>query len=184
MKSPKTTLNKIIFFMCAAIAATGMKIGFANAGVTPVAQVDLNRYSGVWYEIASIRTKYTKDCVCSKAQFSLRGDGSVALENSCRERVVNGKISSITGKGRVEDPRTNSTIQVTYMGVHRTDYWIIGLDANYQHAVVSDRAGGSLSIISRTPELSAVYYHEALSIATANGIDTSRLQMTLQAGCQ
>lgn len=60
--------------------------------------IDLQKYSGKWYEIASYPMLFQKDCFCVTADYTLTEKGYVKVFNSCRKGSVNGKLKSITGK--------------------------------------------------------------------------------------
>ncbi len=50
--------------------------------LAPVSAVDLNRYAGLWYEIARIPNRFQRQCVRdSLAVYTLRGDGGIAVVN-------------------------------------------------------------------------------------------------------
>src|SRR4051812_16988190 len=63
-----------------------------------VQQLDINRYLGKWYEIASIPHRFQKGCVASTATYSLRTDGNINVFNECRKNSLTGKLSSVNGK--------------------------------------------------------------------------------------
>jgi apolipoprotein D and lipocalin family protein len=51
-----------------------------------VPAVDLNRYAGTWYEIASLPVSQQKGCFCTKAEYSLMDDGVIKVVNTCRKK--------------------------------------------------------------------------------------------------
>ena len=71
-----------------AMAASCRPAGAANpAGPKPlevVPRVDLQRYLGTWYEIATIPQRFQKGCVGVTAHYSLRKDGAIDVVNVCR----------------------------------------------------------------------------------------------------
>lgn len=62
-----------------------------------VKDVDLHRYLGTWYEIASIPTYFQRGCIATKATYSLRKDGRIQVENECRRKTVDGDIQRAVG---------------------------------------------------------------------------------------
>ncbi len=48
---------------------------------TPIANFDLNRYLGKWYEIARLDFKHEKNLMQTTASYSLNEDGSVKVVN-------------------------------------------------------------------------------------------------------
>ena len=64
---------------------------FAQSGKVPavrtVPSVDLNRYSGTWYEIAKYPNKFQKDCVGNTtATYTLKSEGKLEVLNRCLEK--------------------------------------------------------------------------------------------------
>ena len=156
---------------------------FAHAETKTVESVDLNRYLGNWYEIASIPQSFSKDCFCTRARYGLRDDGKISVYNTCNKGSITGKLSEANGVARVSDTKTNAKLRVTFFWPFSGDYWIIGLDASYRYAVVSNKTGTTLWILSRTPVLEPALLTEALNTATTNGIDVKKLNYTTQEGC-
>ena len=49
-----------------------------------VPQVDLQRYAGLWYEIAKIPNRFQKKCAGrTTAEYTLRKDGKIKVVNRC-----------------------------------------------------------------------------------------------------
>lgn len=156
------------------------------AAATPktVSSVDLNKYLGRWYEIASIPQWFSQGCHCTTAEYSKRQDGRINVVNSCKQDSINGKPNVANGIARVDDKKSNAKLSVNFFGPFWGEYWIIGLDKNYRYAVVSNSDASSLWILSRTPVLSPDLYSEAMNIAQKNGVKTNSIQKTVQKGCK
>ena len=67
-----------------------------------VPYVDLNKYAGKWYEIASFPQSFQKRCHCTTAEYALSEKGYVIVENRCNRDTVNGKQAYIKGSAFVE----------------------------------------------------------------------------------
>lgn len=61
--------------------------------IQTVLSVDLNKYSGKWYEIASYPQRFQKGCHCTTAEYTLSDKSYVIVENRCNKDSVNGKQS-------------------------------------------------------------------------------------------
>ena len=48
-----------------------------------VDEVDLDRYAGQWYEIASFPQRFQRGCVASQAHYTPMEDGRIRVENAC-----------------------------------------------------------------------------------------------------
>ena len=145
-----------------------------------VDHVDLERYLGTWYEIATIPQRFQKGCVGVTATYSLRPDGKIRVINRCRKETLDGQLRDIEGKAWVVDKKTNAKLKVQFFWPFSGAYWIIELDKDYQWAVVGHPDRTYYWILSRTPQMDPALYDELLRRAAAKGYDTSKIKKTLQ----
>jgi apolipoprotein D and lipocalin family protein len=122
-----------------------------------VKQVDLKKYVGLWYEIAKIPNSFQDQCAYgTTAQYKIDEDGDIIVTNSCYDE--DGKPDVAEGLAKVVDKKTNSKLEVSFvsfLGIRPFwgDYWIIGLDENYQWAAIGTPSRKYGWILSRTPSL-------------------------------
>jgi apolipoprotein D and lipocalin family protein len=165
-----------IFGACASLCAW--------AGETPplrtVPYVDLSRYMGKWYEIASFPQRFQKGCVASTATYALRKNGDVDVRNQCRNETLDGKPREARGKAWVVDHRTNAKLKVRFFWPFSGDYWIIDLGPDYEYAVVGHPKRQYLWILSRSPHMDSAVYEAILERLKRQQYDVSRLHKTLQ----
>jgi apolipoprotein D and lipocalin family protein len=155
----------------------------ARAGTKPlevVPSVDVRRYVGTWYEIATIPQRFQKGCVGVTAHYTLRADGTIDVVNVCRKGTLDGPERSVRGKAWVVDKATNAKLKVRFFWPFTGAYWIIELEKDYQWAVVGHPNRTYLWILSRTPQMDAAVYEELLRKIAAKGYDLSRIKKTLQ----
>lgn len=145
-----------------------------------VAKVELDRYLGTWFEIASYPQRFQRDCTATQANYSLDDDGDILVENRCRKHSLDGKLDTAKGRARVVDRGSNAKLEVSFFRPFWGDYWIIDLGDEYEYAVVGHPSREYLWILSRTPTLDPTVYAGILERLVAQGYDTSRLQTTLQ----
>lgn len=142
--------------------------------------VEVERYMGLWYEIASYPTFFNTRCTATTAEYALRADGTVRVVNECRLGNPSGRLDRIEGTARVVNTQTNAELKVSFFFFGAGDYWIIELDEDYRWAVVGDPARQTLFILSRTPTLEEDVYQDILDRVLANGFDPDRLTLTPQ----
>jgi len=142
-----------------------------------VPAVDLSRYIGRWYEIASFPSRFQKGCTDSRAEYRIRPDGKVEVLNSC---LRNGKVDTAKGKAWVVDKATNAKLKVSFFWPFRGNYWIIDLGKDYEYAVVSAPSMKYLWILSRTPQMDEKCYQEIVTRLKDRGLDVARLNRTPQ----
>jgi apolipoprotein D and lipocalin family protein len=148
--------------------------------------VDLTRYQGRWYEIASMPSRFQPTTgTNSRATYSLQADQTVDVLN---ETWLDGKRSYIHGKAwKVDLDSPDAKLKVRFVVPPflpifpvTGDYWVMKLDKEYQWALVGQPSRKFLWVLSRTPELSEEIYKELLDHATNEGYDVSRLEKTKQ----
>ena len=140
-----------------------------------VAQVDLNRYLGEWYEIARYPNRFQQDCPASKATYTLRPDGRIAVLNECWDADYHQVIRAVRGTARVVEPASNAKLKVTFFWPFAGDYWIIDLDNDYQYAVVGHPDRKYLWILGRGKNMDETLYQEILTRLAAQDYDPTRL---------
>jgi len=145
-----------------------------------VANVDLNRYAGKWYEIASYPQRFQKGCTCTTAEYTATDKGYVIVENRCNKDSVVGQQAYIKGKAFVEKNSGNAKLKVQFFWPFKGKYWIIDLATDYSYAVVSHPTKKYLWILSRTPQMNNITYQEILNRLKEKGFDLSKLQTTKQ----
>lgn len=145
-----------------------------------VPKVDLERYCGKWYEIASYPQRFQKGCHCTTAEYTLTTKGYVIVENRCNRDSVTGKLSYIKGKAFVEKNSGNARLLVQFFWPFKAKYWIIDLADDYSYAVVSHPGKNYLWILSRTPKMDEAVYTQIIARLKEKGFDLSKLRVTVQ----
>jgi apolipoprotein D and lipocalin family protein len=144
-----------------------------------VPNVDLARYAGKWYEIASFPQRFQKGCHCTTAEYGLTDKGYVTVVNRCRKDSVNGKETGITGKAFVDEGTGNAKLKVQFFWPFKGKYWIIDLADDYSYAVVSHPNRKYLWILSRTPKMDESTYNQILTRLKQKGLDITKLKKTV-----
>ena len=149
-----------------------------------VPSVDLERYAGKWYEIAKYPVFFENGLAGVTAEYTLMNDGTVQVINRGFQGSLDGNATSIQGTATISDATTNAKLKVRFdtfpANLFPADYWIIALDSDYQHAVVSNPFRNVLWILNRTPQMDAGTYSDILSNLSDDGFDVTKLELTPQ----
>jgi apolipoprotein D and lipocalin family protein len=170
----------IFFFMSVSLKS---QTSPRNEPVT-VDSVDLNKYVGLWYEIAKIPNSFQRKCDHNTtATYKLREDGKIDVINRCVEK--DGSVNEAKGIAKVVDSKTNSKLEVSFVRILGIslfwgDYWIIGLDKDYRYAVVGTPTRKYGWILSRTPELSQKDMENIFALLRNQGYNPKDFEMTEQ----
>ncbi|MGI9432732.1 MAG: lipocalin family protein [Myxococcota bacterium] len=143
-------------------------------------EVDLERYLGRWYEIASFPQRFQEGCVATTATYSRREDGRVRVVNECRDESFDGEVREIEGVAWLADPSENAKLKVQFFWPFSGAYWILEVDPEYGHAVVGHPSRDYLWILARNPTLAPETYAGILERVAAAGFDVERLNLTPQ----
>lgn len=150
---------------------------------TTVASVDVGRYLGTWYEVASVKQFFSIGLVGSTANYSLNPDGSIRVFNSGNYFTFDGPPSEIVGSAIPVDA-SNARLNVAFFGSNTNqgqgNYWIVDLDPDYQWAIVSDPTGETCFLLSRTRTITPELRADLLARAVSKGVNTSNVTETLQ----
>lgn len=160
--------------------------------VRAVAEVDLERYAGRWFEIARLPNSFQKDCVAGEttADYALLPDRQIRVVNSCVR--PDGSINRAEGRARLakgDGPTSKLKVRfapgfLAFLPLVWGDYWILDLTDDYGAVLVGEPSRKYLWILARSPELDDVTYRRLVSTAVAQGFDVTRLLRSPAAGAQ
>lgn len=168
------------------LSAIAALSGCVSYGPEPetVPYVDVQRYAGVWHEIASNPVFFNKGLVGVTAEYGVLNDQQISVRNSgYKGRIDEANKTSITGVATVVETESNAKLKVQFdmfLGaLFKGKYWIVLLDEDkYEYAVVTDNRQFTLFVLSRTPEMPAELYNSILAALAKKDVDISRLNIT------
>jgi apolipoprotein D and lipocalin family protein len=172
----KSSLLTYILIVILCMAATTLK----SQSLQTVPYVDIKKYAGKWYEIASYPQRFQKGCHGTTAEYTWSEKGYVIVENRCNKGSLSGKQSYIKGKAFVEENSGNAKLKVQFFWPFKGKYWIIDLADDYSYAVVSHPNKNYLWILSRTSKMNDETYQQIIARLKEKGFDLTKLQLTEQ----
>jgi apolipoprotein D and lipocalin family protein len=151
--------------------------------VSTVKSVDVERYTGVWYQIASYISPFIGVLAGVTAEYTINPDGTVKVVNTGIIGGLDGTPVSIEGIARVVDEKTNAKLAVSFpdFGItEESEYWIIELGEDYSYAVVTNSKRSSLFILNRTPTMEQSFYQDLIFRLTMQCFDPAEIVRTPQ----
>lgn len=149
--------------------------------------LDVSRYMGRWYEIASFPNFFQpRDGRDTRATYDLMEDG--ATVHVLNETWSKGKRDYIEGTAYKADPASDEAkLKVKFyvppflpiipvVG----DYWVLYVDDDYQYALVGEPGRKSLWILCRKTHMEEEVYSQLLEKAKEEGYDVAKLHKTPQ----
>ncbi|KAF8393065.1 hypothetical protein HHK36_021306 [Tetracentron sinense] len=147
--------------------------------------IDLQRYMGRWYEIASFPSRnQPKNGTNTRAIYTLKDDGTVHVLN---ETWTDGKRGYIEGTAYKADPSSDEAkLKVKFyvppflpLIPVTGDYWVLVLGDDYQYALIGQPSKKSLWILCRQNHLEEEIYNQLVEKAKEEGYDVSKLHKTV-----
>lgn len=117
----------------------------------PVASVDAQKFSGLWYEIARTYNSYQEKCVASSVEYKLVQPLKYEVFNRCFDSKIGGELIEYTGDAEPTSGESMSSIDMTYFWIFTKTYSIYFLSDDYSYAVVADKDFEQVWIMSRKP---------------------------------
>lgn len=143
-------------------------------GVTPVKEFDLTRYLGTWYEIARLDHSFERGLEQVTAEYSLREDGGVRVQNRGFSTKKN-EWTDAEGKAYFVGASDEGFLKVSFFGPFYGSYIVFELDEDYQYAFVSGPDTSYLWFLSRTPTVDEDLMSRFIAEARELGFDTDEL---------
>ena len=182
-RTASTTI--LVLGVLASVSAPGAEGQDRPVEVVP--GVDLDRYAGVWHEIARLPNRFQDDCrCCVTATYTRREDGHLTVVNACR--TVDGKPRAVEGEAKLaseDGPSSKLKVRfaprfLSFLGFVWGDYWVLDLDQEYSYALVGSPDRKYLWVLAREPRMDEETYTRLLEKAGGMGFDVTRVQRTEQ----
>ena len=148
--------------------------------ITVVDEVDLERFMGDWYVIASIPTFLEKDIYNAVESYERNDDGTIATTFRFRKGGFDGPVKTYTPKGFVRDDPSNAVWGMQFIWPIKAEYLIIWLDEQYRHTVIGRNARDYVWIMAREPEMPEDEYRRIVEFLEREGYDISELRKVPQ----
>ncbi|MBC7429969.1 MAG: lipocalin family protein [Bacteriovorax sp.] len=143
-------------------------------------KVDVARYAGKWFTIASLPQFYTSKCTGQTAEYGVLNEKEISVHNVCFEEK--GKTKDINGFATIQNAPANSKLLVqfdkkwTKLFKVKGDYQIIKLSDNYDSVMVGSNDRKSLWIMSRTTALDPQAFLDYKKLANDLGFSVMQLR--------
>ena len=168
--------------------AMGAIAGCATTDVPPLQaidrEVDLERFMGDWYVIASIPIDFffasEAGAYNGVERYELRDDGRIQTTYTFRQDGFDGEEKQFSPVAWVHNTETNAEWRMQFLWPFRSAYLIVYLDDEYRNTIIGVPNRSNVWIMSRTPEVSDARYAELVDIVAELGHDTSLLQRVPQ----
>ncbi|WP_295892584.1 lipocalin family protein [uncultured Vibrio sp.] len=143
--------------------------------VTPVADFQLDKYLGEWYEVARLDHSFEEGLSQVTANYSLKSDGGVQVINRGYS-LENDEWQQAEGKAYFVNESSEGYLKVSFFGPFYGSYVVFDLDKeNYQYAFVSGPNNDYLWLLARTKTVDDGVKERFLSMSKDKGFNTDEI---------
>lgn len=164
-------LGVLLLASCAAVPKEDIKT---------VPLVDLPRFMGDWYVIASIPTFLEKGAFNAVESYRLDADGSIATTFTFHKNAFDGPVKTMKPRGWVQDKISNARWGMQFLWPLKAEYLIAYLSPGYTETIIARNARDYVWIMARKPDLADADYQRLLAEAGKLGYDTARVMRVPQ----
>lgn len=165
--------------------STGLVTGLVGCAATQpslptVPHVDLQRFMGDWYVIATIPTWPEQDAYNAVESYALNADGTIAVTFTFNEGAFDGPRKEYHPKGFVGTDGSNAIWGMQFVWPVKAEYLISFLDAEYTQTVIARSSRDYVWLMARTPTVSDADYDRFVRQIAAWGYDVAKLRRVPQ----
>lgn len=140
-----------------------------------VKELNLQKYLGVWYEIARYPHSFEKNLAGVTATYELKTNGKIKVTNKGYKNSLDGRLKESIGKAYVPNKKEPGKFKVSFFLLFYADYFVLELDPDYQWALVGSSSSKYLWILSRKPRMNEATFNTITAMAKMRGYDVSKL---------
>ena len=170
--------------MWAALVSLGLGTWLTACSTQPpmptVAKVDLPRFMGPWFVIATIPTFLEKDAWNAVETYALAADGTIATTFTFRKGGFDGPLKTYHPRGFVRDTNTNATWGMQFLWPFKAEFLITHLDERYTQTVIGRSARDHVWIMARTPTIPEADYQALVDSLLKQGYAVEQLRRVPQ----
>ena len=145
-----------------------------------VERVDLERFMGRWYVIASIPTFLETEAYNGIESYRLAEDGTVETTFTFNNGGFDGPLKTYRPRGFVRDSRSNAVWDIQFVWPFTAEYRIIYLDEAYSRTVIGRTKRDYVWVMAREPAIPPEDYDRILEFIEGQGYDRGRVQRVPQ----
>ena len=172
-------LSKTLLMACAVLLNANACAGRLPA-IKPVTHVDLPRFMGNWYVIATIPTRFEKNAYDAVEVYTLKPNGDVATSFHFREGSFDGKKKEIHSTGIVKPGSGNAVWGVQVFWPLKAQYIVAYLKDDYSQVIVARDARYYTWVMARTPTIPQADYDALLARVQSLGYPLDKIRKVPQ----
>ncbi len=145
-----------------------------------VKRVEMARFMGDWYVIASIPTFLERDAYDAMETYRLAENGAVQSTFRFRDGGFEGAVKRYHSTAYVKDARSNAVWEVQFVWPLRAEYRVMYLAPDYSVTIIGRMRRDYVWIMARSPRIADSEYDRLVRRVADAGYDVSKLRKVRQ----
>jgi apolipoprotein D and lipocalin family protein len=172
MQSTMTSLGRI----AGTAVAAWLVSGCARPPPLPtVADVDLERFMGRWYVLASIPTFLERGAHNAVETYTRAADGTIDTTFTFRRHAFDGELVEYRPRGYVSEA-SPGVWGMQFVWPIKAEYRIVQLAPDYSRTVIGRSKRDYVWLMARAPELTDAEFEQFLELVRELGYDATKVQ--------
>ena len=156
--------------LCAAVAGLqGCSTGVPE-GIQPVEGFDVQRYMGVWHEVARLDHAFERGYDQITAEYRQERGSKISVHNRA-SRSEDGKCREVKGYAKLADKQGRGHLKVSFWRPFYASYVVFYLEPDYSVALVCGASRKYCWILARDPNMPTHVLDRYLAIAESYGFE-------------
>ena len=160
------TISSLIFLGCQTVKP-----------IYTVSEVDLDRFMGDWFVIASIPTAIEKKAYNAVESYRLAADGTIETVFTFNKGGYDGPLKTYRPKGFIRDTESNAVWGMQFIWPFKAEYRIIYLSPDYSVTVIGRSKRDYVWIMARQPSIPDEQYQQIVAFLKDQDYDTEKLRI-------
>lgn len=173
-------ISKTLLLACVVALVPGAANASKLPPIQPVDHVELTRFMGDWYVIATIPTRFEKSAYNALEVYSLKPDGDIDTTFHYRDGSFDGAPKSIHSTGIVQRGSGNAVWGVRWVWPLKAQYVVAYLRDDYSQVIVARDARDYVWVMARTPTVSVSDYAVLMTRVEALGYPMDKMRKVPQ----
>lgn len=148
--------------------------------IASVAQVDLPRFLGPWYVIATVPTPLERKAYNAVESYAQNADGSIATTFRYRKGAFDAPLDTLHPRGFVRPGTGNAVWDMQFLAPFKAEYVIAWLAPDYSQTLIARSARDYAWLMARTPSIPDADYTAAMDRLRGLGYDVAQVRRVPQ----
>jgi apolipoprotein D and lipocalin family protein len=169
-----------LFVIVAALSLLGISGCTSTPVIHTVDNVELERFMGDWYVIASIPTVFEKNAFNALESYRLDSDGTVETTFRFNKGGFEGPEKIYQSRAFVLDTTSNAHWGMQFVWPFKAEYRVVYLAEDYSLTMIGRSKRDYVWIMARAPSIPDADYARLLALLESYGYDIRQVQKVPQ----